>query len=96
MNDLISRSALIKYLDETHYNDGSDWMVSQYNADWIYSWLESQPAVDAVPVVRCKDCEHWRLYEPDVDVGRCVKHNDHLARWDADYCSYGERRNGDG
>ena len=83
MNDLISRSALIKYLDETHCNDGSDWMVSQYNADWICSWIESQPAVDAVEVVRCRDCKRREI--------------DSLCEYfdDNDFCSRGERRNGD-
>ena len=51
------------------------------------------PTVDAVPVVRCKDCKHY-------DMGVCLKiysdGNVHSAAWQSrnpdDYCSYGERK----
>lgn len=58
MVDLISRKALIDFLDETVPYD--EMLASQYNADWIYSLIESAPAVDAVEVVRCKECKHWK------------------------------------
>lgn len=49
--------------------------------------------VDAVPVVRCKDCKHY-------DMGVCLKiysaGNVHPAAWQSrrpdDFCSYGERK----
>lgn len=51
--------------------------------------------VDAVPVVRCKDCLHY-------DMGVCLKiysdGNVHSAAWQSrrpdDFCSYGERKDG--
>ena len=59
------------------------------------------PAVDAVEVVRCKDCECW-MYEYD-DEGLCVTDvapiddgTDGVARLAMDFCSYGKRRVDDG
>ena len=49
--------------------------------------LEEQPAVDAVEVVRCKDCGHYN--------GKaCVTLpcNPIVSRKPDDYCSYGRRR----
>lgn len=43
--------------------------------------VKETPTIDAVPVVRCKDCKHWF----DGECGRLV-----LSSAD-DYCSYGER-----
>lgn len=50
--------------------------------------LAFYPTVDAVEVVRCKDCEHWD------SKGICDKHTEVNAVWmDADdFCSKGERK----
>lgn len=51
-------------------------------------------ANDVVPVVRCKDCKSWNRYEPDSVSGRCgflCK----MRMYD-DFCSYGERGDGNG
>lgn len=95
ISDLINRQHLFEYLCET--TPESDWLVNQYNADWIYSWIESQPTIDAVEVVRCKDCKHCVLtvdgeYNPQDIV---------CEWWQTDglkataFCSYGERRGED-
>ena len=55
--------------------------------------IEQAPTVDAVPVVRCKDCKHY-------DMGVCLKiysdGNMHTEAWQSrrpeDFCSYGERK----
>ena len=39
-----------------------------------------QPAVDAVPVVRCKDCKQWHK-----DIGWCDKHS-HFIDGDGNFC----------
>lgn len=59
------------------------------------------PTVDAVPVVRCKDCKHCRelnrkdrIEEAYADgVLWCTNQSDGV--WPDDYCSYGERRGGE-
>ena len=45
---LINVASMLEQLDLEHYD--KDWYVSQYNADWISSWLESQPVIEAEPV----------------------------------------------
>jgi hypothetical protein len=58
----------------------------------IENFLEYN-TVDAVPVVRCKDCKYW-WYEYD-NVGLCVTDVpdiDGVQRLAFDFCSYGERK----
>lgn len=52
----------------------------------IIQMIESAPTVDAVPVVRCKDCR-FRQGEKE---GFCYGIERYVS--DADYCSRGERR----
>lgn len=50
--------------------------------------IDKAPTVDAVPVIRCKDCKHW---ECDDDESYCRE----LGIFDTDmnsYCSYAERK----
>ena len=49
---LIDANAVLKWLEEI--TGPKEWMVSQYNADWIWSMIDSQPTVDAVEVARGK------------------------------------------
>ena len=65
--------------------------------------IDSQPTIDAVEVVQCKDCEHWHK-----ETGWCYHHSHFIdseggachpwesCSWkmlqDDDFCSYGERR----
>ena len=59
---------------------------------------EAKP-VDAVPVVRCKDCKHWKTAEGVIlskRVRLCTYHIWHqYARHDEDFCSRGERKDSD-
>ena len=49
----------------------------------INKCIEDAPTIDAIEVVRCKDCKHWRT-------SYCVIHGD---SWEeTDYCSDGERK----
>lgn len=69
--DLISRSTLIKRLEMISKNCKANKAVSKYIGKQIFDISETTvdvcireaknvPAVDAVPVVRCKDCKWWR------------------------------------
>ena len=58
--------------------------------------LEDCTAVDAVEVVRCKDCKHWS-YIPGLDKCPhcrvfCGLHSKAYPTKSDDFCSYGERR----
>lgn len=85
-NDLISRSAL---LEESEY-------FSCYNPDcedtecefsFVYTVdVRNAPAVDAVEVVRCRDCKHYMTIFCTCD-GCCISDD-----W---FCADGERRAGD-
>lgn len=46
--EYIERGALLKRFAELH--DGGNWLVNDYNADWIHSFIETAPAADVVEV----------------------------------------------
>lgn len=57
----------------------------------------AQPTIDAVPVVRCKDCKYFNLQTHECENDSVS--TDHeggasysLNFWDDDFCSYGERK----
>lgn len=84
--DLIDREKLIPktfYVEEK--SGGHGWVVSLKD-------ISKATAVDAVEVVRCKDCKHWRWSENNPigkDFGCCVE-----CLMDTEkehFCSYGER-----
>lgn len=54
------------------------------------------PTVDAVEVVRCRDCKYWLdmskpLYCSHY-MGDCILDDEPVHRWERDFCSYGEKR----
>lgn len=61
--------------------------------------IRNAPTVDAVPVVRCRECENWKpsgskasrkLGDPLERYGGCeIWHGGHL---ESDFCSYGRTR----
>ena len=77
------------------------------NPERAYGWndllkiLETAPTVDAVEVVRCKDCMYWKPTGSkagnsflDMEyIGGCEFTN--YCRSESDFCSYGERKEGD-
>ena len=61
--------------------------------------IDAMPTVDAVPVVRCKDCKYWKTGE-GVNRSKKVKFCTYpigrrYARRDEDFCSRGERKDGE-
>ena len=88
---LIDANALISYMDECSKE-------SRFRVYYGYakSFIDDAPTIDAVPVVRCKDCKHY-------DMGVCLKiysdGNTHPEAWQSrkseDFCSYGERKDDD-
>ena len=82
--------------------------------EYVHGWnsaikiIENAPTIDAVPVVRCRECKYWgdeagELQRSDgVLFARCKVHNYLLdgrhTGWcptENDFCSYGERKEGD-
>ena len=64
--------------------------------DLVVHHLDRQPTIDAVPVVRCRDCVYGTLCEnmAGADYVDCGM-DDQATRLPHDFCSYGERRDTD-
>lgn len=84
---------------ENYYKQ--DWTSSQ-----IVTLLENAPTINAVPVVRCRDCKHYQHYGKtsllengkNVKAGWCYRRIrfDEECRMPADgFCSYGQRKEDD-
>lgn len=56
--------------------------------------IKNMPAVDAVEVVRCKECKYGDWDNKDADAIVCIRTRDGYWRSGSDFCSYGERKEG--
>lgn len=54
--------------------------------------IETVPAVDAVEVVRCRECKHFWSPDKDLYTPICRKHRGLVDPTEESYCSYGERK----
>ena len=96
MDDLISRKALLEPLvNWRNANMGTEAM--RYLMAEVIETIDSAPAIDAVPVVWCKDCENWdRSWECSSG-----NHGEHFCPMivlvtDSDfYCKHGAKMDGD-
>ena len=57
--------------------------------DKFWDWLERNPPIDAVEIIRCRDCRF--LIDRNDGTYGCYRHFADECKLD-DYCSYGERR----
>ena len=79
--------------DEAIINFGFEWDDISPTRDEFVAFLKKQPTIDAVPVVRCKDCKHAWIH-PCVYV-YCHRdgRNAYEMTFNLDsFCSYGERK----
>ena len=92
----------------------ADALIEECYIDGAYGYVDAQqiactPTVDAVPVVRCKDCKYQRkvwIEDKRYKFGgflrvSCYRNDDIFASHtvdgdDNDFCSYGEQKDGDG
>ena len=58
--------------------------------------IEDAPTIDAVPVVRCRECVHCLIDNTERKCHLCMRHNCVFSRKVdlMDFCSYGERKEG--
>lgn len=61
-----------------------------YTPNGIDEFVESLPVADVEPVVRCKDCKHYKTMFCKMDIWH-IDITIYRADED-DYCSYGERK----
>lgn len=99
-HDLISRSALLANIgdlgidpedDTTFLTTGQACAIAH---KCIVAMVKEEPAVDAVEVVRCKDCKN--SFEDDFDGSLWCCRDVEREVVDNHFCSYGERRTDDG
>ena len=79
---LIDADELKKWSEEIEYTFDGGIDINEFDRK-----LEHMPTVDAVPVIRCKDCKHWQC--DDVD-----SYCDELGIFGTDmnsYCSYAKK-----
>ena len=90
-NDLISRSALLPAI-ESYFEPINPDHPMTLTIEQIREVLNLLPAVDAVPVVRCKDCRF--LGDENLGLHDCDHHRGPMRVELDDFCSYGERNGG--
>ena len=92
MSELISRSWMMEQLDGL-----GDTRLIKRN---FIALVTNAQTVDAVEVVRCRDCKHWKpsgskagySFSDMEYIGGCEFAN--YYRSESDFCSYGERKDG--
>ena len=74
----------------------NDWLENGeneyvYDTNAVLDSIDAQPTIDAVPVVRCKECKY---YDRDECQNPYIFMSDgaHLYTQPDDFCSYGERK----
>ena len=81
-----------EYIQETIYRRGFKTRQD------IEEWLNSAPIIDAVPVVRCKDCKHLNVVNRKELYAHCPKTNTVFLPFELDtrehFCSLGEQKEG--
>ncbi len=66
-----------------------------YDTNAVLESIDAQPTVDAVEVVRCKDCKHYKPRSQSVHWEHtvlCCARSANLKFPPEGFCSYGERK----
>ncbi len=92
MVDLIDRQSLLEW-----FKNWSDY--DEFSVGYITGVIEDEPSVDAVEVVRCKDCKHWDIFDTHSTLmpnhKRCKGSIGKTSYTAHDfYCAFGERKDG--
>ena len=77
--------------DEAIINFSFEWGDISPTCEEVIEFLKRQPTIDAVPVVRCRECKYCRKMIGN-SYHYCVTHNTKM--YAEDFCSYGERKEG--
>ena len=89
MSRLIDADALKSYMDECSKE-------SKFRVYYAYaeSFINYAPTIDAVPVVRCRECFGRNCWEKDENGCDICLVSGLYDRGEDDYCPYGERKEG--
>ena len=89
---LIDADALKKALEEQIESyEEIDWETGAYH-DVIVNFIGEAPTIDAVPVVRCKDCRFYNTTGCQTGFGWCESPVVSTGVYDEWYCADGERK----
>lgn len=71
--------------------------IMMFGGEYVYTQTEidSAPTVDAVPVVRCRECQHRDPEDHKCDCGQFERQGCPFPVDDDYFCKYGERKGGD-
>ena len=71
-------------------------MMSNWGEAFIPRLIDEQPTIDAVPVVRCRECAHYKICDEWENGKRmlCEIHHHSYLDHDGDnhFCSWGQRK----
>ena len=96
MARLTDADKLIDFIDVGHLRHSGELCYSETE---VANLLLHAPTVDAVPVVRCKDCKHYRPQKKSAHWENRANYCNRIVTIKVqpdDFCSYGERKDGDG
>ena len=80
--------------DEAIINFGFEWDDIPPTREEFVRFLKKQPTVNAVPVVRCRDCKYRGTDDCIFHIKGEPADEELLLKLDNDFCSYGERKGG--
>lgn len=80
--------------NEAIINFGFEWDDIPPTREEFVRFLKKQPTVDAVPVVRCRECKHRGTDDCIFHIKGEPADEELLLKLDNDFCSYGERKEG--
>ena len=92
-DEYISREAAIEEIDKWMDTVGTALVgkgMSYYGE--LIGCIEDARTADVAEVVRCKDCKYGSYASKPNGAMVCMRTNDGVWRKEADFCSYGERR----
>ena len=86
---LIDANALISYIDECSQE-------SRFRVYYGYakSFIDDAPTVDAVEVVRCRDCKFRSSWMMNRNLRYICPESGMFPNCENDFCSYGKRKGG--
>ena len=80
----------------------ADVLIDEANSDGAYGYVDAKqiadaPTVDAVEVVRCKDCKYYKPQKKSAHWENSVNYCNRIVTIKVqpyDFCSYGEQKEG--
>ena len=91
---LIDADLVLEHIKPYELSD-EDWSVTGGTAiRLIHNAIDNAPTVDAVPVVRCRECKHRGTDDCIFHIKGEPADEELLLKLDNDFCSYGERKEG--